>query len=55
MSHRLAAACHGPITRLNVDRASHSTYFDVDGKTVYHAVGRFLEKTQPHETRSPSR
>ena len=55
MSDRLAAACHGRVTRLNVDRAGHSSYFDVDGQIVYHAVGRFLEKTKPHETQSPSR
>lgn len=50
MSDRLAAACRGSVTRLNIDHADHAYYFLTDGKLVYAALGRFLRKTTYHET-----
>lgn len=55
MSDRLAAACRGAVTRVNVDHAGHSDYFVTDGKTIYPALARFLERTNSHETQSSSR
>ena len=45
MSERLAGASAGPVTRLTVTRADHADYFRVEGKAIYAALGRFLEKT----------
>jgi len=51
MSERLAAASGGPVTRLAVTRAGHADYFRVEGRAVFGALGRFIEKvTLPHET-----
>ena len=51
MSERLAAASGGPVTRLTVTRAGHADYFRVEGRAVFGALGRFIEKvTLPHET-----
>ena len=41
MSDKLAAACPGPVTRLNIDHADHAYYFLADGKAVYAGLGRF--------------
>ena len=54
MSDRLAAACPGPVTRLNIDHADHAYYFLTDGKAVYRALGQFLETTKHHETQLSS-
>ncbi len=48
MSDRLAAACSGHVTRLNIDHSDHAYYFLTDGKLVYRALGQFLEKTKSH-------
>lgn len=51
MSDRLAAASGGPVTRLTITHADHAYYFQTEGKTVFAALGRFIEKvTTPHET-----
>lgn len=51
MADRLAAASGGPVTRRTITRAGHADYFRVEGRAIFGALGRFLEKaTFPHET-----
>ncbi len=45
MSDRLAAASGGPVTRLAVAQGGHADYFGAEGRPVFAALGRFLEKT----------
>ena len=51
MSDRLAAASGGPVTRVTITHADHAYYFQTEGKTVFAALGRFIEKiASAHET-----
>jgi len=51
MADKLAAASGGPVTRLTITRADHSDYFRVEGLAVFGALGRFILKVTPHETK----
>ncbi len=56
MSDRLAAVCRGKVTRLTITQADHADYFRAGGKTVFAALGQFLENAQfTHETQSHSK
>jgi pimeloyl-ACP methyl ester carboxylesterase len=42
MAERLAAAAHGPVTFVPVDRADHNSFFAAGDPEVFEALGRFL-------------
>jgi len=45
MSDRLAAASGGPVTRIAVTRIGHADYFGAQGRPVFVALSRFIEKS----------
>ena len=52
MADALAAACPGPVTRLDIDHAGHGVYFTTAGGVIYPALARFLESTTHYETQA---